>query len=278
MSNAPHLLAEDRPDFARILDEALRDATVRDALRTPGDHLNAEQLHTKAMLEAGTIAAGAAEEYRHYRALRASLAETPAPAHSTLGELSGRLRSEEGAGFFPVLTVLAPILAWSAALLLLLIGYALRAGAPDLTLGRTVVTAGWVSLAAGVAALCVGSIGLVLTAVRDGSATPGGHDPQLHADLADARRAWHTALRERALLPWLLANLDSEPALSPQPTGRPVPPDLLSPGYSRGTFSSPGFSSPGVEGLTDPQGRTPRSAEFTSPGYTSPDFTGPDDV
>ncbi|GAA4858618.1 hypothetical protein [Kitasatospora terrestris] len=276
MSNGTHLLAEDRPDFTRVLDDALRDTTVQQALRADGRHLTAEQLHTKAMLHAEPIAAGAAEEYRHYLALRTALAD--APASHPGGGLTARLRSEEGAGFFPVLTVLAPILAWSAALLLLLIGYALRGAAPDLVLGRTVLTAGWVALAAGVAALTAGGVGLVLTALRDGSATPRGQDPQLYADLADARRAWHTALRDRAILPWLLANLDSEPALSPQPGQRPAPPDLLSPGYSRGTYASPGFTSPGVEGLTDPQGRSPRHAEFTGPGYTPPDFTGPDEV
>jgi len=274
MSNAPHLLAEDRPDFARVLDDALRDDSVQRALRAPGHHLNPEQLHTKAMLAAATIAAGAADEYRHYLGLRASLTETS----TARTDLPGRLRAEEGAGFFPVLTVLAPILSWSAAGLLLVIGYSLRGTAPDLALGRTVVTAGWVAIAAGVGALAIGSVGLVLTALRDGSATPRGQDPQLHADLAEAKTAWQRALRDRAILPWLLAHLDSEPATFPLPGPRTEPPDLHSPGYSSARYSSPGFSSPGVEGLTDPQGRTPRPAEFTRPGYTSPDFTNPDEV
>ncbi|MEU9129288.1 hypothetical protein AB0D08_14480 [Kitasatospora sp. NPDC048540] len=271
MRNAPHLLAEDRPDFARVLDEALRDGSVQAALRTPGPHLNAEQLHTKAMLAAAGINAEAAAEYQHYLTLRDALggaATTP----------SGGPDPGPGAGLLPVLTTLTPVLAGAGGGILLLIGYTVRTAEPAVTLGRTLVTAGWVAVVIALAALLIGGVGLLLTAHRDGSPTPAGQDPHLHADLAEARRAWLTALRERALIPYLLANLDSEPALSPQPGGRPSPPDLLSPGYSSARYSSPGFSSPGVEGVTDPQGRIPRPAEFTGPGYTSPDFTGPDEV
>ncbi|MFJ1706690.1 hypothetical protein [Kitasatospora sp. NPDC088346] len=288
MSNAPHLLAEDRPDFLRILDEALRDGSVLQALRAPGPHLNAEQLHTKAVLAAAEIASAAAAEYRHYVDLREALA---VPGRDRAGTGPGATAGTgagapagpnpalgEGAGLFPVLTTLAPLLAGGGGVILLLLGYSVRATYSDLALGHTLVTAGWVAVVIALAALLIGGAGLLLTARRDGASTPAGQDPQLHADLAEARRVWHTALRERAVIPYLLANLDSEPALSPQPGGRPVPPELLSPGYSSARYSSPGFSSPGVEGVTDPQGRRPRPAEFTGPGYTSPDFTGPDEV
>ncbi|MEV4612231.1 hypothetical protein AB0K43_06445 [Kitasatospora sp. NPDC049258] len=274
MSNAPHLLAEDRPDFSRVLDEALRDGSVLEALRSPGPHLNAEQLHTKAMLAASEIAAGAATEYQHFVGLRTALGgASPAP-----GGAGARSSAVEDAGLFPVLTTLTPVLAGVGGAVLLLIGYSVQAAQPDLALGHSLVTAGWVAVVVALAALLIGGVGMLLTARRDGAATPAGQDPHLHADLAEARRVWHTALRERALIPYLLANLDSEPALSPQVSGRPAPPDLLSPGYSSARYSSPGFSSPGVEGVTDPDGRSPRPAEFTGPGYTSPDFTGPDEV
>ncbi|WP_371498380.1 hypothetical protein OG871_20260 [Kitasatospora sp. NBC_00374] len=281
MSNAPHLLAEDRPDFLRILDEALRDGSVLEALRAPGPHLNAEQLHTKAVLAAAEIASTAATEYRHYVDLRDGLT---APDRSRAGAGDGAAGAGagpalgEGAGLFPVLTALAPVLAGGGGCILLLLGYSVQATSSDLALGHALVTAGWVAVVIALAALLIGGVGLLLTARRDGASTPAGQDPQLHADLAEARRVWHTALRERAVIPYLLANLDSEPALSPQPGGRPVPPELLSPGYSSARYSSPGFSSPGVEGVTDPEGRRPRPAEFTGPGYTSPDFTGPDEV
>ncbi|MER8183376.1 hypothetical protein [Kitasatospora sp. NPDC094015] len=274
MSNAPHLLAEDRPDFLRVLDEALRDTSVLAALRSTGPHLNAEQLHTKAVLAASEIAAATATEYQHYVDLRTALGgAAPVP-----GRAADRSSAVEDAGLFPVLTTLTPVLAGVGGAVLLLIGYSVQAAQPDLALGHSLVTAGWVAVVVALAALLIGAVGMLLTARRDGSATPAGQDPHLHADLAEARRAWHTALRERALIPYLLANLDSEPALSPQPGGRPTPPELLSPGYSSARYSSPSFTSPGVEGVTDPEGRAPRSAEFTGPGYTSPDFTGPDEV
>ncbi|QKW20840.1 hypothetical protein HUT16_18800 [Kitasatospora sp. NA04385] len=264
MSNPPRLLAEDRADFARLLDEALRDTGVRQALAEPGGHLTAEQLHTKALADADTVAAPAAAEYAHYLALRTALAEHPGTAPPA------------GAGLFPVLTVLTPVLAGAAGLVLLLLGWLLRAAAPALALGRSTVTAGIVALAIAAGALLVGGAGLVLTALRDASTAPGHADPQQHADLAEARDAWREALRERALLPWLHANLAADPAVTPLPHARPAPPDLHSPGYSRAAYSSPGFTSPGVEGLTDERGNPrERPAEFTGPGYSSPDFTSP---
>ncbi|MFD8479134.1 hypothetical protein [Kitasatospora sp. NPDC059673] len=298
MSHPPRLLAEDRADFARLLDEALRDPSVRQALAAPGEHLTAEQLHTRALADADTVAAPAAAEYAHYLALRTSQAEHPN------GTPPG------GAGLFPVLTVLTPVLAGSAGLALLLLGWLLRAAAPGLALGRSTVTAGLLALAVAAAALLIGGTGLVLTARRDGSHAPGA-DPQRQAALAEARAAWHTALRERALLPWLLADHTAPPGV---PRARTAPPDLLSPGYSRAGYASPGFSTPvpdgrprpdgprytspdftgpGPEGLTDDQGRKrPDGPRFTSPGpehltdadgrprpdgprYTSPDFTSP---
>ena len=318
MNNAPHLLAEDRPDFERILDEALRDGTTLTAQRDPagqadparaGTRLTGEQLRTKALLAASAIASGAAVEYEHYTRLRETLRTTverpqPVPVQEstprttgpqTVRELAAQLSSDDGAGLFPVLTVLAPILAGAAALVFLLLGYALRAADPGLVLAGSVITAGWLALAIGAAAMVIGIVGLILTALRDGAGPPDDTDPDLRAAVADARRAWHLALRDRAVLPYLHANLHSEPALpayTPQPrpappeestaaTPRPDPPtapEFSSPGYTGASYSSPGFSSPGVEGVTDPEGRTPRPAEFSSPGYSPPAFTSPDDV
>lgn len=58
--------------------------------------------------------------------------------------------------------------------------------------------------------MVIGIVGLVLTALRDGAGPPDETDPELRAEVADARRAWQLALRDRALLPYLRANLDSE--------------------------------------------------------------------
>ncbi|MGW2249523.1 hypothetical protein ACWCXH_04925 [Kitasatospora sp. NPDC001660] len=272
MTNPPPLHAEDRPEYERLLAEALRDGTVLTALRAPGA-LTVGQLRIRALRDADGVAAAAATEYEHYTRLRDSLRNTPPPAEGvepTAPGLLAQLRSADGgAGLFPVLTVLTPILAWAAALVLLLLGYALRAADSGLVLARSLLTAGWVALAAGVVAMTVGIVGLVLTALRDGSGAPAGTDPVLAAELADARRAWRTALRDRGLLPYLHASLPAVPAHRPDFTG---------PGYT-----PPGFTGPGSGGLTDPEGRTSRPAaftppDFTTPGYTPPGFTGPDDV
>ncbi|MFD0279028.1 hypothetical protein ACFVHB_34675 [Kitasatospora sp. NPDC127111] len=305
MNNAPHLLAEDRPDFERILDEALRDGTILTALRTPGA-LTGGELRLQALRAADGVAAAAATEYDHYLRLRESLRSTPPPDpdhEPTAPGLLAQLRSADGgAGLFPVLTVLTPILAWAAALVLLLIGYVLRTADAGSTLARSVLTAGWLALAAGVAAMVVGIVGLVLTALRDGSTVPApaGADPELAAELADARREWQRALRDRALLPYLHAALRADlaavaappPSVPAQAGERRRPdgagpdftgPDFTGPDFSSPGYTGPGFSSPGAEGLTDPEGREPRTAtfstpDFTGPGYTPPAFTSPDDV
>ncbi|WP_327679174.1 hypothetical protein [Kitasatospora sp. NBC_00458] len=214
MNDAPHLLAEDRPDFERLLDEALRDDTVLTALRAPGAPTS-DQLRARALHEADTAAAPAATEYEHYLRLRENLHAAPSPhgppgpagEHTAPGLLAQLSSADGGAGLIPVLTVLTPILAWAAALVLLLLGYGLRAADPDLALGRSLLTAGWLALAAGVAAMAVGIVGLILTALRDGSAAPvpAGADPELAAELADARADWQRALRGRALPPYLAA-------------------------------------------------------------------------
>ncbi|MDH6703744.1 hypothetical protein P3T27_000425 [Kitasatospora sp. MAA19] len=285
MTNPPPLLAEDRPEYERLLAEALRDRTILTALRAPGA-LTADQLRIRALRDADAIAAAATTEYLHYTRLRESLRATPPPPEGTEPIAPGlltQLRSANGgAGLFPVLTVLTPILAWTAALVLLLLGYLLRAANPDLTLARSLVTAGWAALAAGVAAMAVGIIGLVLTAIRDGAAAPAGTDPELAAELADAHREWRAALRDRGLLPYLHANLPAVPG-----AGRAGPdfssPDFSSPDFSGPGYSSPSFTSPGPDGPTGPEGHEPRPAafttpDFTGPGYSSPSFTSPDDV
>ncbi|MEV7772925.1 hypothetical protein [Kitasatospora sp. NPDC086791] len=301
MSNPPPLLAEDRPEYERLLAEALRDRTVLTALRAPGA-LTTDQLRIRALRDADGVNAAATTEYAHYTRLRESLRAIPPPPPGTEPTAPGlltQLRSANGgAGLFPVLTVLTPILAWAAAVLLLLIGYLLRAADPDLALARSLVTAGWVALAAGVAAMAIGIVGLLLTAIRDGTAAaPAGTDPELAAELADARAAWRAALRDRGLLPYLHAALPPVPgaaagagggtaaeAGTAAGPGAAVRPDFSSPGYTSPAFTSPGPGpGAGADGVTDPEGRTSRPAafttpDFTGPGYTPPAFTGPDDV
>ncbi|AXI78676.1 hypothetical protein [Peterkaempfera bronchialis] len=274
MNTAPHLRPEDRPDFERALDEALRADAVRRALQAPGAGLNAEQLRTRALAAIGVIAAEAAGEYGYYTALHDRVRES-APLQD------GRQGSNPGttgglsAGAVPVMIVLAPILAWAAALILLLLGYGLRATEPHLEFAHSLVTAGWVSLAVGAVALVGGIIGLLLTALRDGSAPPDGQDPEIYAELATAKDTWKAALRDRGILPFLLAALPA--ATAAEPTERAVAaagggvslvrrPDL---GYT-----SPGFTSPGPE-PTPRRDHGSRPASFSSPDYSGPGYSGP---
>lgn len=83
MNSAPHLLNEDRAEFARLLDEALRTAGEGpDGLASgTGKHLSAEQLRTMALSATTAIAACATAEYQRYVQLRAAL-RAPAAARS----------------------------------------------------------------------------------------------------------------------------------------------------------------------------------------------------
>lgn len=285
MNTAPHLRPEDRPDFERVLDEALRTDTVYRALQAPGVGINAEQLRTRALAAGAVVAAAAAEEYDHYTAVRDRVRATAATPPGGRGEgpagglgTAAQFAAESGAGAIPALTVLAPILAWAAALIFLLLGYGLRTADPHLEFARSLVTAGWVALAVGAVAMVAGIIGLLLTALRDGSAPPDGQDPRLHAELAAARESWKAALRDNGILPYLhsvLAALPSEPA-EPAVAGAGVGVSLVRRRPRLG-YTSPGFTSPGPEPTpaTGPGRSAFSSPDYSRPSFSSPDFTSP---
>ncbi|WP_395295101.1 hypothetical protein ACF9IK_17315 [Kitasatospora hibisci] len=294
MNNAPHLLAEDRPDFERLLDDALRDGTVLTALRAPGALTTAE-LRAQALLDADGLAAAAGTEYEHYTRLRANLRSMPAPPGpdgepSAPGLLAQLGSANGGAGLFPVLTVLTPILAWAAALVLLLLGYALRAADPEAALSRSVITAGWVALAAGAVAMAVGIVGLILTALRDGStpSVPAGTDPELAAELGEAHREWQRALRDRALLPYLHTALRSDAGPTAAMSTAAMSTAAAPGSAPAGTGTTPSASVPGQGGRpkqdrpdtrggdsTGPDGADTGGPDFSSPGYTGPGFSSP---
>ncbi len=275
MNSAPHLLTEDRPEFERVLDEALRAAAETPAAN--GTRLSSEQLRTMALSATAAISACAAAEYDHYLRVReAQRALVPAPpradtGHATAGGGAGD--NSGGAGLFAIVAVLTPILAGTAALIFLLVGYVLAAMDPEPALAAPLRTAGWLFLAIAGAGVLAGTVGLVLTALRDGSSAiraTGNDDP---AEVMAARDAWLTALLERGMLPFLReaqassarADSGAEPPRSKGASAddRPRMPHGL--GYSR-----PGFSSPGGE---EPDSRPPR---FSSPRYSSPDFGASD--
>lgn len=277
MTSVPLLLNEDRPDFEHVLGEALR--LVLDgpdgSSAPPGEPrpspspLNAEQLRTMALAASEEIGAKAAEEYETYRLVRARSREAVREAardrdgrahgYAALGVADG---AGSGAGLLAMLAVLTPILAGTAAVIFLLIGYTLGAVSPAPAVAASLRTAGWFFAAVAAAAIVLGGVGLVVTALRDSSAAIHDAPEALPPEVAQARETWLQALLDRGLLPFLDDALAAGPEAAPEQTPAPSSriPRL---GYSRPNFSSP----------QDPQATAPR---FSSPDYTSPDFGGPD--
>jgi len=283
MNSVPqHLHSEDRQEYERVLDEALRSAPTRPELATVGQRLNPEQLRTMALNATALITVAAATEYQHYVKVREELrhpaSSTPASASESgfsepgtgalgLAATLGESVEPAGAGAVAVAAVLAPVLAGTAAAIFLLVGYIIRSVAPKQVFGKTMVTAGWVFGAMTAVAIVAACVGLLLTALRNRPALESGPYGELNGEVVRAREAWREALLERGVLPFLreaLADPGTAEALhSPTPsapTGRM--PHL---GYDR-----PGFTSP-----DDGPARGPRPS-FSSPDYTSPDFGGPE--
>ncbi|MEE1929979.1 hypothetical protein V1J52_17610 [Streptomyces sp. TRM 70351] len=271
MNSAPHLRPEDRPEFERVLDDALRTAPGRPGFDGLGQRLSAEELRAMALAAAAAIAACAAAEYRHLTAVREELRRASASA-GPAGEAdggespgpgqpgsSGAPGTSKGAGLLATLSVLTPVLAGAAAVIFLAVGYLLTGLSPDLAIGRPMRNVGWAFAGLAAAGLLAASVSLVLTALRNSAVPPRPGTPPgtaaLGEELARARAAWRRALLERGFLPFLREALAGQGG--PRP-GRASPTPRL--GYSH-----PGFTSPAA---TPEEARTP-------PRYSSPDFTGP---
>ncbi|MFF6979010.1 hypothetical protein ACFZAV_14980 [Streptomyces sp. NPDC008343] len=283
MNSVPqHLLSEDRQEYERILDEALRSAPHRPELAAVGQRLNPEQLRTMALNATALITAAAATEYQHYVKVREELRQ-PAPSTPSSNRESGSSESGSGAmglatamgevaetagpGVIAVLAVLAPVLAGTAAAIFLLVGYILKMFDPEPAFAQTMLTTGWVFGAVAAAATLVAAVGLLLTALQNRPTFDGGPYGELSEEVARAREVWREALLERGVLPFLreaLADPGTASALHRTPPSTPAGriPNL---GYDR-----PGFSSP-----DDGASRGSRPS-FSSPDYTSPDFGGPE--
>jgi hypothetical protein len=271
-----HLLSEDREDYERVLDEALRSAPNRPELSAVGQRFNPEQLRTMALNATALITVAAATEYQHYVKVREELRQ-PAPSTRESGSVEsgtgtmglaatlGEAAEPAGAGAVAVAAVLTPVLAGTAAAIFLLVGYILKMFNPEPAFTQTMVTAGWVFGAVAVAAALVTIVGLVLAAVRNRPSLESGPYGELSGEVARAREAWLEALLERGIMPFLreaLADPGAAAALhstTPQTSTSRIP-HL---GYDR-----PGFSSP------DDGSSWGSRPSFTSPDYTSPDFGG----
>ncbi|MGN9791599.1 hypothetical protein ACTMTU_10975 [Streptomyces sp. OZ13] len=269
MKSAPHLLNEDRAEYQRVLDEALRNAHERPDLAAVGLRLNAEQLRTMALNATALIAASAAAEYEHYVKVRREMRTSAAASASgsVLSPAVGQSADGGGAGFAAVIAVLAPVLAGTAAAIFLLVGYILKMLSPTPSFADALLTAGWFFGALTAAAILVAAVGLLLTALRNGAAQVAEEVPagELPDEVSRAKEAWRHALLERGILPFLRAAL-ADPSADPASTAPPRPVSRI----PKIGFSGPEFSSP-AEGSTAGQRPT-----FTSPDFTSPDFGGPE--
>ncbi len=83
MNSVPqHLRSEDRQEYERLLDEALRSAPHRPELAAAGRRLNPEQLRTMALNATALITAAAATEYQYYLKVREEMRD---PAYGSPG-------------------------------------------------------------------------------------------------------------------------------------------------------------------------------------------------
>lgn len=266
MTSAPHLLTEDRPEFDRLVDEALRAAHERPELATLGERLNAEQLRTMAQGASTLLAAAAAAEYGHYVKVREERRDEVLSTSGRTGDEDGGQGSGGGAGVSAVVAVLAPVLAGTAMLIFLLVGYSLKMIEPEPAFAKTMLTAGWLFGALTAAALLFAVIGLLVTAVRNSATEVAADETEAIPDeVARAREAWRHALLERGIVPFLRDAL-ADPSAGPGfPTPRtPEAGRIPNLGYTRPDFTSPG-----------PPSQGPRPG-YTPPDFTSPDFGGPE--
>ncbi|MFI0238483.1 hypothetical protein [Streptomyces sp. NPDC016845] len=288
MNSAPHLLNEDRPEFERILDEALRTAPNRPELAAVGQRLNPEQLRTMALNAAALISTAAATEYEHYTKVRDELRAAPQPVRplreggsSSSAESSGgssigfaatvgEVAETTGPGVAAVAVVLAPVLAGTAAAIFLLVGYILKMLNPPPDFAGTLLSVGWVFGALTAAGILVAAVCLLLTALRNGSTSlQAGAHGEANEEVTRAREAWTEALLERGILPFL-RDAQARTALGG---------GSMSGGRGSGSanrmpqlgYNRPGFSSPDGGGTA-----TGQRAGFSSPDFTSPDFGGPE--
>ncbi|MFE6774811.1 hypothetical protein [Streptomyces sp. NPDC057702] len=285
MNSAPHLLTEDRPDFERVLDEALRTTEAHPGPHPASQRPTTPQLRTMALSAITAISACAAVEYERYVQARDALRTSSAPVRPggergeadgeavSLPGVVGDVAGGSGAGLVAVLAVLAPVLAGAAAVIFLLVGYVLRVFAPDASVSGPLVTAGWVFAACAAIGVLLAAAGLLIIAVRNG----GGRRSRARvAEVDQARAEWHQALLEQGMVPFLREALAHGETAAPgrvRPAESPPPHADLRTTHSGSAgrtphlgYSRPGFTSPGDGGADTAPG----------PRYSSPDFTGPE--
>ena len=250
MTSAPHLLNEDRPDFERILDEPCASfwtRKVREARdsrthrkQRPGAECRAVAHHCAGRRRPDRRAGGrrvrrVPQDPRRDARGCARGGALPRQPGVRLRRHGRRGRGGSGAGLGAVIAVLTPLLAGAAALIFLLIGYSVDAVHPQPAIASPLRTAGWFFAAVTAASILLGGIGLLLTALRDGSTAIHDSPDGMPPEVARAREAWRQALLERGLLPFLDDALNG--------TAAPVAPR---PGPVRPADPAAGYSQPGL--------------------------------
>ncbi|MHA4813783.1 hypothetical protein ACXZ65_05435 [Streptomyces aculeolatus] len=301
MTSASHLLTEDRPDFERLLDSALHSAefTVGAGRGRP---LAPEQLRARALGATAEISASASAEYERYVELRAELRRPSVSGVGGGGTLGGaegirfsgaRAGGQGGsssAGVAAAAAVLVPVLAGTAAVIFLLVGYLLHLMDPEPSVASSMRTAGWIFAILAVAAIVISMVALLLTAVRNGSTSiRAAASRDLTEQVDRAREEWRAALLERGIEPFIeqaLAggesgrgdgaggpdgldggDLDGGGGGGAYPAVRTTDPTVTRTprlGYSRPAFSSPD------------DGQSADGPSYSSPDFTSPDYGGPE--
>ncbi|MFJ7332913.1 hypothetical protein ACIQU3_05415 [Streptomyces sp. NPDC101110] len=249
-----HLLNQDRSDYERTLDAALRSAPHRPELAALGRRLDVAQVRTMALNATAVITAAAGSEYRHYVKVREEQlgpamsapswrATAPAetdPSAPGAATTAGEVTETDGAGPAAVIAVLGPLLAGTGAAIFLLVGYILRMLNPETAIARTIITTGWLFGAVTGVSLLVAAVGLLLTALRNRTDRP----PAEPLEVTRARDAWLEALLERGIMPFLREALTDPASAEAVQHTVPPPPTGRTPGYTSPDFTSPDFTSP----------------------------------
>ncbi|MFF2654225.1 hypothetical protein [Streptomyces sp. NPDC058045] len=200
-----------------MLDRALKSPQILDARRGADRTQNAqrayttEQLRTQALKDHAAIMAAAQHEYRHYRRRRATAVRG---GEKGAGPTAGRSR-----GLLGALGFLIPVLAAMAALVFLVFGYGLRLTGQTTSPAGELVTAGWCAAAVAALAALLGLAGLLVSAGRNRAVAYADHLREVDPAEAAARQAWHQALLERGMVPYLEDRLRG--TTPPAPTAHP---------------------------------------------------------
>ncbi|GAA2637155.1 hypothetical protein [Streptomyces axinellae] len=227
----------DRPDFERVLHQALQSDHVQQALRASSSGAAAAvELRARARDDADSIVSASREEYAAYLRLRTG-------ADKRAARLT-RPSGAHGQGLPAALAVLTPAISGTAAAIFLLLGYGMRLTGTHQELAGSLVRTGWAGAALAALALAAGMAGVLLAALRNRAAAKRSHGRA--GELEQARKDWQSALLERGMLPFV------QHLLAQWGTGGP---------------ETDGSSAPA---------KPPPPRRYSSPDFTAPDYSGPD--